>query len=425
MTIDLRTEARRALAARSGSVAIQIGLAMIVIVGMVGLGVEITYLLYKHRQMQVAADTAAFGGATAKAVGHPVDFALEAEALAANGGYVNGVNDVTVTVNSPPAAGNFTTNTSAVEVIVSQPQTLSMVTLFKKDAFNVGARAVAIPGGTGSACVLQLVASSMTGVQLSNGATVNLVSCGMDVNALGTTSLQATGGAILNAQFVSTSGKTAVSNGAVINATNGVKTDQAYVSDPYAAVPAPTYSGCTFNNKSYGHSNAGRQTISPGTYCNGLAFTNDAIVTMNPGVYIIDRGTFDVGGAVQLTGTGVTIYLTTSTGGSYAKVSIGNGATVNLTAPTSGNTAALVFFGDRSGSLSNTSSFGGGATLAITGAIYFPSQTVTFANGISNPSGCTQLVVGNVQFTGGSQFKNNCSGTGVVSVGGSKTILVE
>ena len=49
----------------------------------------------------------------------------------------------------------------------------------------------------------------------------------------------------------------------------------------------------------------------------------------------------------------------------------------------------------------------------------------TFANGVANPSGCTQLVAGKIQFTGGSNFKNNCTGTGITSVGGSKTILVE
>ena len=56
-------------------------------------------------------------------------------------------------------------------------------------------------------------------------------------------------------------------------------------------------------SKSFGHSNSGLQTIYPGVYCKGLAFTNDALVTLNPGIYIIDRGTFDVGGAVKLTGT--------------------------------------------------------------------------------------------------------------------------
>ncbi|HWK95893.1 MAG TPA: pilus assembly protein TadG-related protein [Pseudolabrys sp.] len=410
--------------ANGGSVAIQLALSSLVILGMVALAVEITFLVYKHRQMQAAADAAAFGAAIAKKTGYPSSFALEARAAAAEVGYVNGVNGVTVTVNNPPLHGNYTANNSAVEVIISQSQSLSLVTLFQTGLFSVGASAVAMPGGGGSACVLQLLSTNITGVSLSNGATVNLAQCGLDANATSSSAVSVIGGATLNTQFVSTSGRTSVSQGGAINATNGIKTNQPAVADPYASVPAPSYSGCNFNNKSFGHS-ATRQYASPGVYCNGLAFTNDALVTMNPGVYIIDRGSFNVGGAVQLTGTGVTIYLTKSTGSSYATVSIGNGATVTLSAPTSGTYAGLTFFGDRKATTSTTSSFGGGATLSITGALYFPSQTVSFNNGISNPSGCTQLIAGQIQFTGGAQFKNNCANTGVISVGGGQTSLVE
>lgn len=408
-----------------GSVAIQLGLMMTIIIGMVALGVEITFLIYKHRQMQSVADSAALGGAIAKAKGYPADFSLEARAVAASAGFVNGVDNVTVTVNSPPLTGNYAANTSAVEVVVSQQQTLSMVSLFQAGLFTVGAKAVAMPGGTGTACVLQLLNTSITGVSMSNGAVVNLTQCGLNANAMSSSSLRVTGGAVLNTQFVSVSGQTSVSNGGTINATNGIKTNQDPVADPYAGVAKPTFSGCNFNNKSYGHSNSGRQYISPGVYCNGLAFTNDAIVTMNPGVYIIDRGVFNVGGAVQLTGTGVTIFLTKSTGSNYADIDIGNGANVTLIAPTSGTYAGLVFFGDRSAPVSNTNYFRGGAAVNITGAIYLPSQTINFSNGISNPSGCTQLIAGKIVFTGAAQFKNNCANTGVVTVGGADTALVE
>ena len=286
---------------------------------------------------------------------------------------------------------------------------------------------MALKGAGGGDCVLQL-GGNTTGVTISNGATVNLVQCGMGVDATGTASLSMSGGAVLNTLSVSASGGISVTNGAVIHATNGTKSNQPAVADPYASVARPSYSGCTFpNGKSYGHSNNGMQNISPGVYCNGLAFTNDAMVTMKPGVYIIDRGSFNVGGAVQLTGKDVTIVLTSSTGSSYATVTIGNGAQVTLTASQDGKLGTVpgvVFFGDRNAPLSNSSNFGGGANFNITGSIYLPSQTVTFNNGISNPSGCTQLIAGKIQFSGGANFKNNCTGTGAVSIGGS-TALVE
>ena len=310
-------------------------------------------------------------------------------------------------MNQPPSLGSHAGDKNAVEVIVSQPQYLGLVALFREGLFQVGARAVATLGGSGSGCVLQTLNTNMTGVSISNGAGVNLEQCGMNVNATSTSALSVTGGALLNAKFVSVSGRTSVRNGATINATDGVKINQPPVADPYADVTQPSLSGCDYTNRSIGHSNQGQQTISPGTYCKGLAFTNDAIVSMKPGPYVIDRGTFDVGGAVKLTGTGVTIFLTTSTGKSkdYADVKIGNGAQVDLTAPTSGAMAGLVFFGDRDGPLSNIGTFGGGAALNITGAIYFPSQSVTFDNGISNPAGCTQLIAGKISSPAARAFR--------------------
>jgi hypothetical protein len=311
-------------------------------------------------------------------------------------------------------------NASAVEVIISQPQTLSMVTLFTRGAFSVGARAVAT-AGAGSFCVLQL-GSSTAGFSMSNGATANLTQCGLAVDSTGSAALSLSGGAVLNAQSVSVSGGSSITNGATLNPSSGLKTSQPAMSDPYASVVMPTYSGCADGtNKSYG---TGTWTLSPGVYCNGVSFTNAAIVTMNPGVYFLNQGSFNVGGAVQLTGTGVTIVLTSSTGSNYATFTIGNGATVTLSAPTSGATAGIVFFGDRNAPIATTSTSTGGAAININGAIYLPTETIIFQNGVNNPSGCTQLIAGAVQLTGGSQFQNNCP-TGVAAIGGTSSTLVE
>ncbi|HXJ03227.1 MAG TPA: hypothetical protein VNH44_18560 [Micropepsaceae bacterium] len=411
--------------ARRGSVAVHIGLMMIAIIGMAALGSEIVFLLYKHRQMQMVADAAALSASTALSDGYPSDLNVEARAIAAEDGFIHSVDGATVTVNNPPLTGSNAGNNQAVEVIVDQPQTLYMTSLFRSGIFDVAARAVA-KAGTGSGCVLQLVASRNPGVTVSNGAVVTLAQCSLAVDSTGSTSLSMSGAAVINADSVSTSGGTSVTNGASINATNGVKAYQPPVADPYAGVAMPAFSGCGAgftNNKSYGH---GTWTLSPsnGVYCKGLAFTNDAIVTMQPGVYFVDRGTLSVGGSVKLTGTGVTIVLTSSTGAGYATASIGNGAIVTLSAPSSGATAGIIFFGDRRAPITNLIDFGGGALINITGALYFPSQKVSFSNGITNPSGCTQLIAGEIQFVGGSRFQSNCP-FGVVPIGASNSTLVE
>jgi hypothetical protein len=199
--------------------------------------------------------------------------------------------------------------------------------------------------------------------------------------------------------------------------------------------PNPPLSSCSNGTvKNYTHSNSGLQTLNPGTWCNGVSFTNDAQIKLNPGVYYVNGGNFNVGGAVVMNGTGITIVLTGSASDGYSQpygnVSIGNGASVTLNAPTTGATAGIAFYGDPnapwSSQASNQQTFGGGATMSITGALYFPSTQVNFNNGISNPSGCTQLVAGTINFQGGAYF-NTCPGTGITPIGGSSgaTALVE
>jgi Flp pilus assembly protein TadG len=416
---------RRLSSETGGSVAIQIGIMFIAIIGFVSLAAEIGLVLLKHREMQSTADSAAVSAATALTTGYPADYRVEARAVASASGFTDGVSDVRITINSPPTQGPSIGAANAVEVIVAQPQAVYLMKLFGRSTVDVGARAVAVMG-SGSGCALQLTAGASIGVSITNGAVVNLVQCGLGVNATGSSALSMSGGAVVNAQAVTVVGRASITNGAVINPSSALKTLQSATADPYASVPLPAFSGCSNgSNKSYGHSNAGLQTLNPGIWCKGVSFTNDAKIKLNPGVYFVDRGNFNVGGAVVMTGAGVTIVLTSSTGSGYATVTIGNGANVTLSAPTSGATAGLVFYGDRRAPASNTIDLGGGALLNFTGAIYFPTQLVKFSNGISNPSGCTQLIAGTIQFTGGARFQNNCGGSGTHPIGGGASLLVE
>lgn len=404
---------------RGGGVALMIGLALPVIIGMIALGTEISFLLYKKFQMQSVADSAALGGAAALQSGHPAP-GIEARGISSFLGFVDGAAGVTVTVNNPPATGSAANNASAVEVIISQPQTLSMVSLFVSGLFTVGARAVATRGTT-SSCVLQLGSGGQ--FSMNNGAVANLTACGLAVDSTSAAGLSLTGGAQLNALSVSVVGGASLSNGAAINPSSALKTSQANVADPYAGVTMPTMnSSCTTSSPTT-QVQGSNATISPGVYCNGISF-NYGSATMNPGVYFIDKGVFNVAGGETLTATNVTIILTSKTTSGYATLSVSNGATVNLSAPTSGATAGIAFFGDRNAPSSNTNIVAGGTALTVNGAVYFPSQKLQFENGSSNASACTQLVASTITLTGGSKFQNNCP-TGVVGIGAANNALVE
>ena len=67
-----------------GSVAVITAIVLLALLGFAGLGTDITFALYKHRQMQSIAGAAAMGGATAMMTGHPASPATEARAIAAS-----------------------------------------------------------------------------------------------------------------------------------------------------------------------------------------------------------------------------------------------------------------------------------------------------------------------------------------------------
>ncbi|MFZ2467768.1 MAG: pilus assembly protein TadG-related protein [Parvibaculum sedimenti] len=405
-----------------GSVALQVALTIVVILGMVSLGVEVTSVLLTQRRMQTAADSAAVAGATA--LGASENVTLAADAVAAANGFTNGVNGATVTVNNPPLTGTHTANSGAVEVIVKQPQTLPIASLIYSGTWIPAARAVALSGSSASYCALQLDTSSTTGVLISNGASVNMSQCGLGANATGSTAVTVNGGAKLTASTVSVSGTTTVNNGGHISVTNGIKTNQPAMADPYASVNVPTYSGCTYSSL-YQPGWTTSLTLSPGVYCGGMNIANGIPnVVMNPGVYIIKGGTFTLGGGIKITGSGVTIVLTGS-GSNYATANIGNGVTVTLSAPTSGTMAGLLFYQDRNAPNSGSNILQGGAAMSLSGALYFPSQKLIMNNGAKTAATCTQLVAWRLEFQGGATLNNSCTGTGVKPIGQSSSKLVE
>jgi Flp pilus assembly protein TadG len=428
-------------ASRRGSVAIQIGLLMTVLIGMAALGTEIPYLMYKHRQLQTVADSAALGAAMALSKGYPSPISTEAYGIAAALGVTNGAANATVTVNSPPASGNYQANNKAVEVIVTQPQTLSLAGVFGVTAYNVSTRAVAVAGTSGGGyCMLTTdtagtsvnvwwPAGATYGLSLVGGVSLTMKGCGIAVNAASAQSLWLSGGPTLNAPLVSLAGQMYQDNSTMTVNVTTLNQSQPPVADPYANVAMPSSTGCDYDWYGIGWS-ATPTVLSPGRYCNGLSIANGATAVLSPGIYYIKSGQFSIAGGSAVTGSGVTIVLTTADGaGSYATLSITNGTDISFSAPTSGPTAGIVFFGDRNAPAGSSYAnvISGFNTLNMTGAVYLPTQLLQFGSSGGATSGCWQAIAADIL----DQLVNmtmdgTCSGTGMSPIGGSSpTVLVE
>ncbi len=135
------------------------------------------------------------------------------------------------------------------------------------------------------------------------------------------------------------------------------------------------------------------------------------------------------GGATLNATGGVTIVLTGASSSSIGSVQESGTSTINITAPTTGPTAGMAIYQDRNAPSTAGSSFSGSTTQSITGAMYFPSASVSYS-GSTGTSGtgasqCTQLIGYTLTFSGSTTFNANCSGVGVLGMGGGSTKLVE
>jgi Flp pilus assembly protein TadG len=413
----------------SGNYVIIVGLAAPALIGLVGLGTEYGLWTYTHQNAQGAADAAAFSAAQSYSINGAgsgsgslsagSNVISEANAVASSFGFVNGQNNTTITVNRPPSSGSLRAVANGVEVIVTQNQPRLFSALWNHNDVSIRARSVAL-GNAALGCVLALDRTVTKAALNSGGGTINLNNCDLYDDSNDSAGLYGGGSSLVVARQIGVVG--GVNNVSGFQTTQGLVTHFPVVPDPYADVSVPAFSGCDKNN----FSSKNTQTISPGVYCNGMQFNAGTIATFSPGVYYVDGGTFQVNGGASLSGTGVTIILTSSTPSkpsSFADASINGGATINLSAPTSGSLSGLVVLGDRRAPVGTTYKFNGGSSQVFTGAVYLPSGAVQWAGGAGTSTNCTQVIGDTINFTGGAALAVNCANAGTRAIGLSTKLM--
>ena len=406
----LLTLCRRLAADRSGASAVIVGLAITVLLGLAGLGTEGASWYVSKRTMQGAADAAAYGAALAGTV----NYVTEAKAIAASHGFVDQTAGVSVAVNNPPLSGNYTNNSSAVEVVIQQPQARLLSNFYLANDPTIATRAVVLRG-VGPDCVLALNGTASADAFVNGTTDVNLIKCGLAVNSNSASALDIVGSAQINADSASVVG--GISGNGTLTTVNGTFTGAAAVPDPYANVQIPDYQSlpCTalpVNGQTIDASQVAGGIV---RFCASLSLTGHETITLENGIFILDGGSLSVNNST-LNLINATIVLTSSNGSNYGTVSIHGGATINATAPTTGPMAGIAFYQDRNAPAGTNNDFSGGTTQNIQGAIYFPSEIVDFAGGTQTGSGCLQIVAGEVDFKGNANLESNCTGKGVKTI---------
>ena len=396
-----------------GVVIIMFALMLPILVGFVALGVEVSFWFVQHRDLQSAADAAAIGASySVKSNGSSSEIDAAALQEAERNGLVTADGD-SITVNKPPTSGAFTSNEFAVEVVLSRPVALLFSGVFLDNAISVDTRAVATLTSETEACVLALDTSSSGTLTNQGNAAITMTGCAVAVNSSSSSAMGITGTSTLTTDCAYVVGDFSVgSNAALTTECPSAQSGSLAVDDPYEDVAEPAIASCLQTNFSISSG-----TLPQGTYCRGVNFSG-TVALETGGIYVIDRGSFKVNAGATLTGTNVTIFLTSSTGSQYATVTINGGANVTLSANNSGTYAGLLFYGDDDAPTSppTNHTFNGGATMDLTGTLYFPTGNINYTGGAALGGSCTQMIAQTITFSGDADMNISCSNSGLSSI---------
>jgi hypothetical protein len=288
-------------------------------------------------------------------------------------------------LGSVPLSGGGASLTTSLLPMGSQTITLS----YNGDGnFNPSSTTVVVSVG---ASILVLDPRMSGALSIEGNGVINIPG-NLVVDSSSATALKASGNAKVTASSIQIVGGYSQTGKATISPTpiTGITP----VADPLACLAAPT------GGKSRGSVDLSRgsQTIDPGIYGH-ITVSGKASLTMNPGVYIVAGGGFDVSGQASVTGTGVMIYSAGSNypnpGGTFGSVSLSGDGSCQLSAPASDAYAGILIFQARDNA--KALSFSGNAASDASGTIYAPAAAMTMSGNSNNPM---PIIVDQLSVTG-------------------------
>lgn len=414
--------------ADDGFVLPYVAVILVGLLGMIGLGIDVGRTLMLYQQMQTAADTACFNGEVALlAGGSSTTIAAEGKAASASAGFQDGVNGVTVAVNTGSgilAPSPYAGNTKAVQAVISGSVATYFAKFFGTNSYAIGAQATCT-GNQTNYCILALNEDASPGLSLKGGPTVGNPSCGIAVNAEGSNAALFSGSGNIYGPLSVAGGVTF--NGASFNIGYTVPPFPDYgnnlqVADPYASTSGAWVNGTTFPSTACTTTVAAGQTLSGGA-TNLCALTANGVMTLTNGVYVVNDVN-NKGNSIDLSGSG-SIVTTNATIIVKGNVDLKNNS-VNLSAPTA--SSASIPSGAVNIALTSpngvTFNSGGSGAVILNGVLYLPNtgSSVTMSGGTNH---CAQIIAGSITLSGTIEVDTtalNCNLKNISSSGSAKVV---
>lgn len=401
---------------REGSASALVAASAAVLLGFIGLAVEGGSWYLAMRQATTAADLAAIAGAAAAARGG--DARAVATDTAQRNGFLDGGRN-TVTVNVPPGSGAFAGRAGAVEVMISQTQSVVFARALLSEPPVIRSRAVAIAQVDEQVCLLALGG----GLTLGGNSTTQATRCVLAANAAAPNGIGIVGSArVRTAGLVTTGNCSGCASGDVW--TDDSQTERPYVlagrpdpvTDPFAGLqrwtPAPP--ACRSAPVSF---SGGVANLTPGeSICSNLTVGTNETLNLASGIYYLRNADLVVRGRV--TGNGVTLVLTGDPD-RVGTIQINAQATGELRGPSSSlipghpEAAGLVLYRDARATNNDPQKevqLNGGSTMDIFGGVYFPTSNVVVNGNSAMGSNCFAVVGWSLSLSGNSDTRVDVSG---------------
>ena len=375
-----------------GNIAVTFSLTLPVLLGATGLAVDSAAFYNQQSHMQGVADTTAlavakelhlFAGQTdmLQAAGRS-----RAETMLAETGFGDRPHTTAVTLDSE--GGH-------VAVTIAMPtEGFLPPEIWGDNPMVVTAHARTY--GQVKLCVLGLNETDGDTISADNDAQVMAPDCAIQSNSTDPSGMRAKNDSVVTSIFNCTSGGYDGSG-----FSPQPQTDCPALPDPLESRLPPGVGGCDFLDFK---AEKGEATIMPGHYCGGLKISNSAIVTAEPGIYVISGGKLEVGNDAELHGVDVGFYFADDA----ATLVFKDEAVIELAAPREGPMAGILFYEDRDAPPERNFEFSSNDARKLLGTIYLPRGRFKVGGGaqVADVSAYTIIVANRLELDGGNLVIN-------------------
>lgn len=261
---------------------------------------------------------------------------------------------------------------------------------------SITASATAKVMGGAPLCAIGLDSAAPGTIDLEKQAKMEAKACSVYSNSAHSMGVRAKDSATITAATICTAGG---KSGDATAYSPSPDLDCPQIPDPLGSRPAPPVGSCDALKTNL--SIVGLVTfLTPGTYCGGLTILNNSIVTMQPGIYVIKDGTFNIGSGSKLIGVDVGIYFT----GDTTNMVMGKDTIIALKAPHTGPMAGILMWQDRTTTTTgNKFEIASDDAAMLLGTIYLPrgQLNLTGDKPVAQSSAYTIVVANKINLTAG------------------------